>query len=159
MAQHSSAIESGTEIPPFRSATDFPIKPKPEHLADLYPEIITELKNSNIARGILREDLNKKKQMIADMRAEIARLESNLAIEAKTRIQLHRMNEQLFAALQEIEGVAEDASAVVINAHQTPRTGLGALIEKLKILVKKWRALKLQYRSGLVPPKGRSSDD
>lgn len=158
MMQLSSAIEDGGEIPAFRSATDFPVRPKDERLVELYPDLLQALKSANVARQILRRDLDRKKQMIVEMRTEIERLESDLALEAETRLRLHAMNEQLIAALQEIEGLADDASAVVTAAHQTPRTGLEVLIEKLKSLVKRWRALKLRYSSGLVPPGGESGD-
>ena len=141
--------ESEDSIPPFQSATNFPVNPKQERLAQLYPNALQALKNANVARRALRSSLEKKKQMIIEIRTEIDRIESDLALEAETRFQLHTMNKQLIKALQEIEGVADEISNVVLNAHQTPRTRLGVLIERLKNLVKHWRALKLRFRQDL----------
>lgn len=159
MSQIISTIESGVAIPPFRSATDFPMKPKQERLPQLYPEILQELQNANVARSILRASLEMKKQMIVEVSAEIDRIENDLALEAETRLRLHAMNEQFVKALQEIEGVADGVSDVVVNAHQTTRTSLRALVQSLKDLVKSWRSLKLQFRSGLVPPESGSNND
>ncbi|MCP9895428.1 hypothetical protein KBZ20_16825 [Vulcanococcus limneticus Candia 3F8] len=126
-------------------------------MAQLYPELLQTLKSANVARHVLRAQLEEKKRMIIEVRAEMEKLESDLALEAETRIQLHAMNDQLLSALQEIEGIADDATDVVTMAHQIPRTRLGVLIERLKSLVKRWRAFK-QLRSGSVSPGDGSTD-
>lgn len=159
MKQLLPVLERGQQLPPFRSATEFPIHPTEERLRQLYPGILQALKNTNVARRILRTRLDEKKQMMIDVRTEIERLEADLALEAETRIRLHEMNQQLLGALQEIEGVANDAAEAVINAHQGPRIRLRAPIEKLKNLMRRWRALKLQYRSDLANPRSRSGHD
>ena len=65
----------------------------------------------------------KKKEVIDAIRAEIERLEQDLALEANTRLQLHGMNEQLLGALREMEKMADDVSATVTAAHGGRRSG------------------------------------
>ena len=153
-----SIREKAKTIPPFRSATDFPIKPKPELLASLYPELLQALKDANVARGMLRSSMEEKKRFIEEMRAEIERLENDFAIEGKTRLQLHAMNEQLLAVLREVDGFAEEATTVVEGGHQVSRNKLGALIEQLKALVRRWRAFKRQQRNRPALPEEAIQD-
>ena len=159
MTNSSLLSEESQAVPPFRSATDFPIKPKPELLASLYPELLQALKDANAARRMLRASMEEKKQFILEMRAELERLENDFAIESQARLRLHAMNEHLVAVLKEVDGFVEEAAAVVEGGHQVPRSRLGSLIEQLKSLVKRWRAFKRQQRAMPVIPDGESLGD
>ena len=137
-------------LPPFRSAKDFPITPKAEKLTELYPACRQALVDANAARSLLRERMSKKKQVIGAIRAEIERVEQDLALEASTRLKLHAMNEQLLGALQEMEKMADDVSATITAAHGGRRTGLKALIDRLKLLARDWRTFKLNQRASIA---------
>ena len=137
-------------IPPFRSAKDFPISPKAKKLPELYPACRQALVDANAARALLRLRMAKKKNVISIIRTEIERLEQDLALEANTRLQLHAMNEQLLCALREMEKMADDVSTTIAAAHGGRRTGLKALIDQLKHLVKSWRAFKLNQRAEIA---------
>jgi hypothetical protein len=161
MNQLPQTPEDAARLPPFRSATDFPIKPKQEHLPALYPEILGVLKDANAARWMLKNGMDAKKQMIVDIRAEIERLEGDLALEAQARIQLHAINEKLVSALREIDGIVDDASDVIAKGQQAPRARLNEIIERLKNIVKRWRAFKQhqQHRlSGASPLREEEKD-
>jgi DNA repair exonuclease SbcCD ATPase subunit len=162
MNQLPQISEDAAKIPPFRSVTGFPVKPKQEHLPELYPEILQTLKDANAARRMLKTRMEAKKQMIVDIRAEIEKLEEDLALEAQARMQLHSLNEQLVNALREIDGFVDDASDTIANGQQAPRTRLGEIIERLKNIVKQWRAFKQrqrQRRSGTSPLLQEENDD
>ena len=137
-------------LPPFRSAKDFPIAPKAEKLPDLYLACRQALVDANAARSILRQRMAKKKEVIGAIRAEIERLEQDLALEANTRLQLHGMNEQLLGVLREMEKMANDVSATVTAAHGGRRTGLKDLVDRLKLLLRSWRAFKLNQRASIA---------
>lgn len=147
-----TSIIGDTEIslPPFRSAKEFPIAPKDEKLVELYQECRQALVDANAARSILRQRMAKKKQAIGAIRAEIERLEQDLALEANIRLQLHGMNEQLLGALREMEQMADDISATVTAAHGGRRNALRDLVDRLKILVRKWRAFKPNQRASIA---------
>ena len=137
-------------LPPFRSAKDFPISPKAEKLFELYGACRQALVDANSARSLLKQRMAKKKEVIDAIRTEIERLEQDLELEANTRLQLHAMNEQLLRALREMERMADDVSATIAAAHGGRRTGLKALIDQLKLLVKSWRAFKLNQRGEIA---------
>jgi len=139
-----------TQLPPFRTAKDFPISPKPEKLSELYYSCRQALVDTNKARAMLRERMAKKKEIIATIRVEIERLEHDLAIEANTRLQLHAMNEQLFSALREMEKMADDVSATVVAAHRGRRAALKDLVDKVKLLARSWRAFQSKQRSSIA---------
>jgi hypothetical protein len=94
--------------------------------------------------------MSKKKDVIAIIRGEIEKLEQDLALEANTRLQLHAMNEQLLGALREMELMAEDVSTTIAEAHGGRRTGLKALVEKLKASVRNWRLFKQNQRAAIA---------
>ena len=146
-------------LPTFRSAKDFPIHPKIEKLPELYPACRQALVDANAARSLLRQRMAKKKDVINMIRTEIERLEEDLALEANTRLQLHAMNEQLLCALREMEKMADDVSTTIATAHGGRRTGLKALIDQLKLLVKNWRAFKLNQRAEIVKGLAAGRDD
>ena len=142
--------DTEVSLPPFRSAKEFPIAPKDEKLVELYQECRQALVDANAARFVLRQRMAKKKEAIGAIRAEIERLEQDLALEANTRLQLHGMNEQLLGALREMEKMADDVSATVTAAHGGRRTGLKDLVDRLKLLVRNWRAFKLNQRASIA---------
>lgn len=146
-------------LPAFRSAKDFPISPKVEKLPELYPACRQALVDANAARSILRQRMAKKKDLIGVIRAEIEKLEQDLALEAGTRMKLHAMNEQLLGALAEMERIADDVSTTITSAHGGRRTGLKALVDRLKLLVQSWRALKRNQRAAIAKAPYGSHDD
>lgn len=152
---------SNTEalLPPFRSAKEFPISPKAEKLPELYPACMQALVDANAARSLLKQRMAKKKEVINVIRMEIERLEQDLALEANTRLQLHAMNEQLLFALREMEKMADDVSTTIAAAHGGRRTGLKALIDQLKHLVRSWRAFKLNQRAEIAKGLAAGHDD
>jgi len=103
--------------------------------------------------------MTRKKEVINLIRTEIERLEQDLALEANTRLQLHAMNEQLICALREMEKMADDVSTTIAAAHGGRRTGLKALIDQLKHLVKSWRAFKLNQRAAIAKGLAAGHDD
>jgi chromosome segregation ATPase len=137
-------------LPAFRSAKDFPVNPKPDRLAHLYPECLEALNQANAARHQLQGRMSQKKDVIVDIRTEIERLEQDLSVEAETRLRLHAMNEMLMGALRDIEQTADDITQTVEEAHLVPRIRLGGLIEKLKNQVKTWRAIKIGRQTALA---------
>ena len=151
--------DAEASLPPFRSAKEFPISPKDEKLVELYQECRQALVDANAARAILRERMAKKKELVGAIRAEIERLEQDLALEANTRLQLHGMNEQLLGALREMEKMADDVSATVTAAHVGRRTGLKDLVDRLKLLVRKWRSFKLNQRASIAKALSDRHDD
>ena len=162
MAGNLAVLTDETEdnLPPFRSAREFPIAPKDERLKELYVSCRKALVESNFARSLLRERMNRKKEVIAAIRAEIERVEKDLTIEASTRIQLHAMNEQLFGALRDMEEIADDISITVTKAHAGRRAGLNTLIKKIKKLIRAWREFKIRQGSGIAKSSlGRHHDD
>jgi DNA repair exonuclease SbcCD ATPase subunit len=149
-AMNSALIHNDKSLPAFKSARDFPISPKPEKLPDLYSECLDALHQANQARALLRERMKAKKTAVSQIQSAIEDLEKNLAMEGEARIRLHAMNEQLIRALQDMESLAEDFEDVVKTGHQTQRTRLGSLIEKLKKYVRAWRQLKQERRDSLL---------
>ena len=103
--------------------------------------------------------MSKKKEVISLIRTEIERLEQDLALEANTRLQLHTMNEQLLCALREMEKMAGDVSTIITVAHGGRRTGLKALIDQLKLLVKSWRSIKQSQRAAIAKNLTARHDD
>jgi hypothetical protein len=144
------ADDANGVLPPFRSAKDFPIAPKREKLSIFYQTCRQALVEANSARSLLKQRMSKKKDVIAIIRGEIEKLEQDLALEANTRLQLHAMNEQLLGALREMELMAEDVSTTIAEAHGGRRTGLKALVEKLKALVRNWRLFKQNKRAAIA---------
>jgi hypothetical protein len=144
-------------LPEFRSARDFPISPKPEKLSSLYSECLSALQQANQARALLRERMNIKKTAVLQIQAAMENLEKNLAVEAEARVRLHVINEQLVRALQDMETLVEGVEKVVMTGHQTQRTRLGGLIEKLKQFVHAWRQLKQGRRASLFQAMDRKS--
>ncbi len=137
-----SVVDPESTLPSFQSAKDFPVSPRPEKLPELYVECRKALVNANEARSLLRVRMAKKKDVINAIRAEIVRLEQDLALEAGTRLKLHAMNEHLVGALRDMEQMAEEVSATIAAAHTGRRTGLKLLIDKLKLLIRNWRSFK-----------------
>ena len=137
-------------LPTFRSASDFPTSPKPEKLPSLYSECLSALQQANQARALLRQRMEAKKTAVLQIQAAMENLEKNLAVEAEARVRLHAMNEQLVRALRDMESLVEGVEEVVKTGHQTQRTRLGGLIEKLKQFVRAWRQLKQGRRDSLL---------
>ena len=100
-----------------------------------------------------------KKDVITEIRAEIERLEQDLALEASTRLQLHAVNEQLVAALGEMEKMADEVTNTITAAHEGKRTGLKALVDRLKLLVQSWKAFKLNQRAVIAKALSDGHDD
>ena len=147
---NATAITSAAALPPFRSTTEFPRKPKQEQLPALYASCFQALQEANVARTILKARMDGKKQVIGAIRQEIERLEQDLALEAGTRASLHSLNLRLVDALREMEGLVGELDEVVSEAHGVPRTRLGRLIERLKALVRQWRAFKRNERQAMA---------
>jgi len=145
-----SIDEGGGPLPPFRSSREFPISPKSDKVPALYTECFHALGEANEARRILKMRMDRKRDMIAEIRNEIERLELDLALEADTRIQLHAMNEKLVDALREIQLTSDEFTRIVDEAQRVPRTGLRALVEKLKALVRRWRVFKSRQRGTMA---------
>lgn len=99
-----------------------------------------------------------RKQLIAEVRLEIARLEQDLALDASTRARLHAMNLRLISALQKMDGLVGDLDALVLEAHQVPRSRHGRLIDSLKALVQQWRSLIRHQRQGMADLAGSEQD-
>ena len=88
----------------------------------------------------------RKRLVIDAIRAEIDRLEQDLALEAGTRLKLHAMNEHLVGVLRDMEQMAEEVSSTIAAAHNGRRTGLKLLIDRLKLLIRNWRSFKIAQR-------------
>jgi len=142
--------EEGGALPPLRSSKEFPISPKLDRVPALYPECFQALMEANDARRILRVRMDKKRKMIAEIRQEVERLELDLALEADTRMRLHSMNEMLVDALREIQQTTDEFSQIVDEAKSVSRTGMGSLIAKLKLLVRRWRDSKVRQQRTMV---------
>lgn len=151
-------ITSSTPLPAFRSAQEFPRKPKLDQLPELYTYCLQALLQANSARSILKRRMQRKKQMITAIRMEIDLLEQDLALEAGTRASLHAMNLKLFRALQEMDGLVGDLDQVVDEAHRVPRSRLGRLIDSLKSLIHQWRAFKRRQQQELASLEGSHQD-
>jgi hypothetical protein len=157
-ADTATAITATVELPPFQSTTQFPRNPKAEQLASLYTNCFQALQQANVARAVLRSRMDGKKRVIAAIRLEIDQLEQDLALEAGTRASLHSLNLRLMDALRDMEGFVGELDEVVSEAHGVPRTGLGRLIEKLKALVRRWRAFKRNERQAMAGGDGVTQD-
>jgi hypothetical protein len=150
MVQLTSKTSDSLELPPFRSAKEFPASPRIEKAQALYPELLQAVRDSNQARAALRIALDSKKVMMDQIQKEINTYEQDLLIEASARIRLHKMNEVLVKTLAEIDGFTNELSGVVVEAHRTERNGLGGLIEKLKALPERWKAFKAAQRQAIA---------
>lgn len=149
-----SAPAPADVLPSFRSATSFPRTPNTTQLPVLYKDCLQALQEANTARRIHKRRMEARKQVIAAVRLEIARLEQDLALEASTRARLHAMNLRLVAALQKMDGLVGDLDALVQEAHQVPRSRLGRLIDSIKVLVQQWRTLKRHQRQEMAGLEG-----
>lgn len=105
-------------LPSFRSATSFARSPKTTQLPVLYEDCLRALEEANTARRIHKRRMEARKQVIAAVRLEIARLEQDLALEASTRARLHAINLRLVAALQKMDGLVGDLDALVQGSPQ-----------------------------------------
>jgi hypothetical protein len=132
-------------LPPFRSSKEFPISPSQDEASELYPDCYQALIQANDARRILRVRMDKKRQMIAEIRQEIERIELDLAVEAQTRTRLHAMNMMLIEALRDTEKTSDELTRIVAKAQSVPRTGLRDVIKNLKLLVRRWRESKATH--------------
>ena len=149
--QTSPAVAGASStLPPFRSAKEFPVTPKPEKLLNFYIQCREALVEANTARSLLKERMARKKEAIAAIRDEISRLEEDLAIEAGTRLKLHAMNEHLVGALREMELMSEEVSATIAAAHTSKRSNLKGIIDQLKALIRKWRSFKSGQRLSIA---------
>ncbi len=92
------------------------------------------------------------------LRLEIARIEKDLALEASTRARLQAMNLRLVSDLQEMDDLVGEADALVIEAHQVPRSRLGQLTDSLKALIRQWRSLKRDQRQEIADLDGSEQD-
>jgi len=137
-------------LPPFQSAKTFPLSPKPKRLPALYPECLQALKDANTARRQLKLRMAKKKQAITEIRIEIERLQQDFALEAEAKTRLHSMNEYLIGALRDMEEIVDDMTTTTEEATSAPRTGLNRYIDKLKSLVRSWRAFKARQSNTLA---------
>lgn len=149
---------SAVVLPAFRSTTTFPRTPRPGQLPALYAQCLQALQEANSARRIHKRRMETHKQVIAAIRLEIARFEQDLALQASTRARLHAMNIRLISALQEMDGLVGDLDALVLEAHQVPRSRLGRLIDSLKALVQRWRSLKRHQRQEMASLAGSKQD-
>jgi len=154
-----SVVDPESTLPPFHSAKDFPVSPRHEELPELYVECRKALVDANEARSLLRGRMAKKKAVINAIRAEIDRLEQDLAIEADTRLKLHAMNEHLVGVLRDMEQMAEEVSATIASAHTGRRTGLKLLIDRLKLLIRNWRSFKTDQRVSIANGRPGVQDD
>jgi len=136
------ASASAVVLPVFRSTTTFPRTPKPGQLPALYAQCLQALQEANSARRIHKRRMEANKQVIAAIIMEIARFKQDLSLQASTRARLHAMNIRLISALQEMDGLVDDLDALVLEAHQVPRSHLRRLIDSLKALVQRWRSRK-----------------
>lgn len=143
--------DEGGDLPRFRSSKEFPISPKPDRVPALYYECFKALSEANDARRILRVRMDKKREVIAEIRQEVERLEHDLALEADTRMRLHAMNEMLVDALREIQQTTDEFSQIVDEAQSVSRTGMGSLIAKLKLVVRRWRDSKVRQQRTMAP--------
>ena len=146
-------------LPTFRSAKDFPIKPKEDKLIELYDSCRNALVDSNAARKLLRERMARKKDVIAAIRSELERVEADLAVEAGTRMQLHEMNQKLIGVLKEMDSVSNDIAITVEGAHAGRRSDLKALIDKIKSIVRNWRIFKRATISNEIPSARQESEN
>ena len=144
-------LSTEDNLPPFRSAKDFPIKPKEDKLIELYDSCRNALVDSNAARTLLRQRRARKKDVIAAIRSELERVEADLALEAGTRMQLHEMNQKLIGVLKEMDSVSNDIAITVEGAHTGRRSDLKALIDKIKSIVRNWRIFKRATISNEIP--------
>jgi signal transduction histidine kinase len=147
-------------LPPFRSAKDFPLKPRPERLAGLYRECRLALLDTIKARQMLRESMARKKDFIVEISQEFDRFENNLSIEAEARLELHSMNQQLLMVLAEMEIMTDGIATTVTDANKPKmRIGLMAMVEKLKALVQRWRMFKSSQLAGIAEQADRGHRD
>jgi predicted nucleic acid-binding Zn-ribbon protein len=158
MNPRATGPEDAAQLPAFRSSKDFPIAPKVEKAQALYPECLQALLDANEARSMIRARMAKKKDVIAEIRLEIERLEQDLALEASTRARLHAINEDLITTLREMEMLADTLTETVEEAHRVQRTGLGRLIDRLKQLVGHWRRFKARQLERLASEAGPGQD-
>jgi len=157
-ANLASAPAPAEVLPSFRSVTSFPRSPKTTQLPVLYEDCLQALEEAYTARRIHKRRMEARKQVIAAVRLEIARLEQDLALEASTRARLHAMNLRLVAALQKMDGLVGDLDALVQEAHQVPRSRLGRLIDSIKDLIQQWRSLKRHQRQEMACLEGSHED-
>ena len=150
MIQPTSPTEDQAPLPPFCSATKFPITPKPEKLAELYPECLQALREANQARDIHQKSLGSKKIIASNISAAISQIEQDLAIEAGTRAKLHTVNEKLIEALREMDKMSSDITGTVDEAHRVQRFDLLRLITQLRSQVSDWRTFKLRQLKAFV---------
>lgn len=157
-SSNATAIAAAAALPPFRSTKEFPRKPKQEQLPSLYANCVQALQEANVARTVLKARMDGKKQVIGAIRQEIERLEQDLTLEASTRARLHSLNRKLVDALRKMGGLVGELDEVVSEAHRVPRTSLGRLIEKLKALVRHWRASKHNQQQAMAGSNGIAQD-
>ena len=138
-------------LPPFRSAKEFPLKPRPERLAKLYRECRLALLDTIKARQMLRKSLAVKKSFLSEMSQEFDKFENDLSIEARARLELHSMNQQLLTVLAEMELITDGIATTVTDAHKPKmRYGLMGMVEKLKALVQRWQMFKASKLAGIA---------
>ena len=137
-------------LPGFRSAKDFPVKPKQADLPLLYADCLQALKQANQARALLRNRMAMRKESIVQIRSLLDRLESDVTLAAKAKVRVHALNELLVGEIAKYEQVADDFVSVASEAQLAPRTGLKYWIEKLQSLSKRWRAIRLEKRASIA---------
>lgn len=156
--EHQPALElkdQYVDLPPFRSSKDFPPTPRRNRLPDLYPKCLEALKNSNAARRILRERMHRNKEVLTAVQAEIQRFQNELSDQAEARLRLHEINKQLVSALRDIDRVADDFSATVVEAHGSEsqagrRVTLNAMVVRIKEIIRSWRKLAHETKQKLA---------
>lgn len=146
-------------IPPFCSAKDFPVSPKANRLLELYLACRQALVDANVARRIFKQRMAEKKKVIKAIRAEIQRVEQDFSLEADTRKKLHVMNERLLDVLIEMDNLAVDVGNTITHAQGGRRTGLKDLVNRLKLLIQRWRALRLNQSTVISKVLSAGHDD
>lgn len=145
-------------LPRFRSAKDFPVKPKQADLPLLYADCLQALKQANQARELLRNRMAMRKESIMQIQNLLGRLENDIALAAKAKVRVHALNELLVGELAKYEQVADDFVSVSSEAQLAPRTGLKFWIEKLKSLSKRWHSIRLEKRDSIAQALQRLND-
>lgn len=150
--------QADEQLPKFRSARDFPVRPKQADVPALYADCLQALKQANQARALLRNRMAMRKESIVHIRSLLDRLESDVTLAAEAKVRVHALNELLVGELDKYEQVADDFVNVAIGAQLAPRTSLKHWIEKLKSLSKRWRTIQAEQRA-IIARAMQSLDD
>lgn len=109
-----------------------PLQPTPEQLPEVYQLCRKKLARANRSRTALKGHDDYRGSLIAELKADLERLEAGFREEASERAAVHALNERVLEIVQSLEGPIEEAAAIV---EERDKGGLSSWVVRFARLI------------------------